>query len=176
MSILEIILLVVTLFICISIGWSTFFVGIPPMPSSYKARKAMRECCAETGNGAIFELGSGWGNLLIPLAKQFPQRQLVGYELSLMPWFVTWVLIKLLGLKNITLYRKDFLQADLSGASVIVCYLFPESMKKLEGKLQTNGGKLEYIISNNFSLPQHRPVKTIQLTDLYQSPIYLYRF
>ena len=99
------------------------------MPSSAVARKAMLALSCETGNGPIYELGSGWGNVLIALAKQFPNRQIVGYEISFLPWLISKLLIKILGLKNVHVYRKNFLNADLSEASVIVCYLFLEVME-----------------------------------------------
>jgi len=159
-----------------SIVWYTLILGISPMPSTQKAQKAMLKLSGGTGTGPIFELGSGWGNILIPLAKQYPHRQIIGYELSFMPWLVTLIITKLLGLNNTKLLRKNFLQADLSSASVIVCYLFPGGMNTIEHKLKKECGNLEYLISNNFSLPSHNPVKTIQLDDLYQSPIYLYQF
>ena len=164
-------------------------LGISPMPSSNKARQAMLQMMDEIDleagthikTGPIFELGCGWGSLLIPLAKKYPTRDIVGYELSLIPWLITLLRAKLLGLKNIRLHRQDFLQADLSSASVIMCYLFLGGMKALEckleqGELNADNENLKYLISNNFSLPSHNPIKTIQLNDLYQSPVYLYKF
>jgi 16S rRNA A1518/A1519 N6-dimethyltransferase RsmA/KsgA/DIM1 with predicted DNA glycosylase/AP lyase activity len=163
-----------------SIVWSTLALGISPMPSSKKARKAMlqlvHETEMETGNGAIFELGSGWGNLLIPLAEAYPQRRIVGYELSFIPWLTTVVLKKILGLTNIQVLRQNFLHADLNSASIILCYLFPGGMQGIQNKLDSKTGKLEYLISNNFSLPSHKPSKIIELNDLYKSPIYSYKF
>ena len=50
----------------------------------------------ETGNGAIIDLGSGWGNFVIPIAKRTPERQVIGYELSLLPWLISTVLKKFL--------------------------------------------------------------------------------
>jgi len=185
----EIILLTITALAGFSIVWSTITLGISPMPSSNKARQAMLQMMDEIDleadthikTGPIFEMGCGWGGLLILLAKKYPTRDIVGYELSLIPWLVTLLRAKLLGLKNIRLHRQDFLQADLSSASVIICYLFPEGMKALECKLQQSELNKEnrtfvYLISNNFSLPSHNPIKSIQLNDLYQSPIYLYKF
>lgn len=128
------------------------------------------------GSGPIFELGSGWGSLLIPLAKQHPQRQIIAYELSIIPWLTATVLKKILGLNNITLHRKNFLQADLTQASVIMCYLYPGAMAEIEIKLKKDIGKLEYLISNNFSLPSYKPAQVVFLTDLYKSPVYLYQF
>jgi predicted RNA methylase len=184
LSVFEIALLALTVFTLISIVWSTLTSGISPMPSSKKARQAMlqlvgeivSETADEIDTGPIFELGSGWGNLLMPLAKEYPQRQIIGYELSIVPWFTTLILKNLLGLKNITVYRKNFLHADLTSASIILCYLYPEGMQDLESKIKSQRGQLKYLISNNFSLPMQQPIKSIQLDDLYQSPIYLYKF
>ena len=93
-----------------------------------------------------------------------------------MPWLISKLLIKILGLKNVHVYRKNFLNADLSEASVIVCYLFLEVMEKLDAKLKTESSELKFVISNNFSLPNHTPIKTIQLNDFYGSPVYLYEW
>lgn len=171
-------LLALTSFTVFSIVWSTLVTGISPMPSSTKARQAMMQlvCDAGTKTGPIVELGSGWGGLLFPLAKQYPQRKIIGYELSIMPWLITVILKKVLGLKNIQVYRKNFLHADLTSASVILCYLFPGGMQAVERKISEQDGQVEYLISNNFALPSHQPIKTIHLNDLYQSPVYLYQF
>lgn len=170
----EIALLILTTFTGGTIVWSTLWVGISPMPSSKKAREAILQLSEETGAGPIFELGSGWGNLLIPLARKYPQRKIVGYELSVIPWLTTVILKTLFGLNNIQLHRKNFLQTDLNDASVIICYLFPGGMQTIENKLKTKHENLNYLISNNFSLPSHTPARTIQLNDLYKSPVYLY--
>ena len=177
MSTFEIIITVVTMFTVVSIVWSTLISGISPMPSSKKAQQAMLQLIDETGTetGPIFELGSGWGNLLIPLAKKYAQRKIIGYELSIVPLLTTMILKKLLGLKNIQLYRKNFLHANLSSASVILCYLYPKGKIDLDRKINTPSGRLDYLISNNFSLPSHQPIKKIELNDLYKSPVYLYR-
>jgi len=129
----------------------------------------------ETGMGSITDLGSGWGNIVIPIAKKYPQRQVIGYELSLLPWLTSTLLKKLLGLKNLTLYRQNFYNADLSGASVLVCYLYPQAMDKIKNKLLLEQTTVDFIISNNFALPSCQPYKVLQLDDFYQSPIYLYK-
>jgi len=148
------------------------------MPSSKKACRSIlqlvQEC--EEKTGPIFELGSGWGNLLIPLARQYPERVIVGYELSIIPWLTTMVLKKLLTLDNIHVYRKNFLYSDLSHASIIICYLFPKGMQDLSNKINMPNHQLHYLISNNFALPTHQPSKINQIDDMYHSPIYLYTF
>ncbi len=135
----------------------------------------MMQLVDETGTGNIVDLGSGWGNFVIRIAKQYPQRQIIGYELSFLPWLMSTFLKKVLGLKNLTLHRQNFYQADLSKTSVLVCYLFPEAMNKISTKLQVEQSSVRFVISNNFALPAWQPFKKIQLNDFYKSPVYLYK-
>ena len=171
----EILSLIVAVLIALSIVYSTMRFGISPMPSSSKAYLAMVKHIEETGSGTIIDLGSGWGNFVIPIAKRYPQRQIVGYEISLLPYFTSTLIKHILGLKNLTLYRQNFLKANLSTASVLVCYLFPETMDKIKNKLLLEKPGVEFLISNNFALPSHQFDKVIQLNDFYKSPVYLYK-
>lgn len=183
MIVFDMALVLLVLVASISIVWTTLSAGMSPMPSSKKARDAMIHLLESAGEGGgaeaeswpIIDLGSGWGSLIIRLAVKYPSRQVVGYELSFLPWLVTVIITKLLGLKNITVYRQDFLKADLSACSVMVCYLFPAGMAALEAKLTTDETKTQYLISNNFALPSLTAEKTIHLNDFYKSPVYRYR-
>jgi len=145
------------------------------MPSSSKAYNTMMKLVDETGTGAIIDLGSGWGNFVIRIAKRNPQRQIIGYELSLLPWLTSTLLKKVLGLKNLTLHRQNFYNANLPAASVLVCYLYPEAMSKIKNKLILEQPKINFLISNNFALPSWQAYKVMQLDDFYKSPIYLYK-
>ena len=135
----------------------------------------MMQLVDETGTGNIVDLGSGWGNFVIRIAKRYPQRQIIGYELSFLPWLTSRCLKKVLGLQNLTLHRKNFYLADFSKASVLICYLFPEAMEKISHKLKVEKPNVSFLISNNFALPSWPVTKTIQLNDFYKSPVYLYK-
>ena len=171
----EVLLIVIAVLIALSIVYSTVRFGIPPMPSSKKAYQAMVKLIDETGSGTIIDLGSGWGNFVIPMAKRYPQRHIIGYEMSLLPYFISTLIKHALGLKNLTLYRQNFLNANLSTASVLVCYLFPEVMDKIKNKLLLEKPGVEFLISNNFSIPSWQFDKMIQINDFYKSPVYLYK-
>jgi 16S rRNA A1518/A1519 N6-dimethyltransferase RsmA/KsgA/DIM1 with predicted DNA glycosylase/AP lyase activity len=175
LPIFESVLIAAVFFVGASIIFSTIKIGISPMPSSKKAYQAIISLLDDTGIGPIYDLGSGWGSLVIRLARKYPDRQIVAYELSLFPWLITKIIKKLLGLSNLVLHREDFLKADLSEASVITCYLFPAAMEEIKRKLIHGKGKLGFIISNNFVLPSYQPSKIVQLNDFYKSPVYLYR-
>ncbi|KPH91989.1 hypothetical protein AMS57_00180 [Pseudoalteromonas undina] len=165
------------LLIALSIVWSTLKTGISPMMSSSKARQTMLAAISMDEKGALIDLGSGWGTLVIPVAKRHPNKQVIGYELSWFPWLISMLFKYSLGLNNLTLYRKDFKNADLSSASTLVCYLFPDGMVALEEKLKHDvvNNKIT-IVSNTFALPSYKPTNVIKLKDFYQTPIYVYHW
>ena len=173
--IFDVLLLIAAVFITVSLIYNTVKLGISPMPSSKNATKAMMKLVDETGTGAIIDLGSGWGNFVIPMARRNPQRQIIGYELSLLPWLSSTLLKKVFGLKNLTLYRQNFLNANLPTAAVLVCYLYPMAMDRIKRKLMLEQPKIDFLISNNFALPSCQAIKVIPLDDFYKSPIYFYK-
>lgn len=123
----------------------------------------------------MVDLGSGWGTLVTALAKRYPDRQVIGYELSFVPWLFSSIRKTVSGLDNLKLYRSDFLNADLSAASVLTCYLFPGGMVSLEEKLERDNIRDVLIVSSTFALPSSEPVKVIRVKDMYSTPVYLYR-
>mgnify|MGYP002700792293 CR=1 FL=1 len=173
--IFEVFLLTSVVLITLSIVYGTVKSGISPMPSSSKAYQAMVTLIDETGTGSITDMGSGWGNFVIPIARRYPQREIVGYEMSFLPYLTSTLIKRVLGLKNLTLHRQNFLNADLSTSSVLVCYLFPETMEKIKNKLLLEKPEVEFLISNNFALPSWQSERMIQLNDFYRSPVYLYK-
>ncbi len=177
MVLFKLILIVFILLAVISIVWSTMQTGISPMISSGKARQAMLSLIDRPdGAGLLIDLGSGWGTLVIALAHKFPHQQVIGYELSWLPWLVSLFLKFSFRLDNLVLYHKDFQKANLSNASVLFCYLFPGGMLSLEEKLIRELSNEMVVVSNTFALPSYEPLKIIKLDDFYQTPIYVYSF
>ena len=174
MALLELILLVFVLLTALSIVWSTLQTGISPMMSSGKACQAMLAAIDRPANGPLIDLGSGWGTLVIAVARKYPHQQVIGYELSWFPWLVSIIRKYSLRLDNLTLYRKDFKNAELSNASILFCYLSPGSMVALHKKLNHEQLNEILIVSNTFALPSCQPTKVIRLKDVYQTPIYVY--
>ncbi|MBA6356642.1 methyltransferase [Colwellia sp. BRX8-3] len=176
MDFFSLILLVIVILIVLSIVWSTLKTGISPMMSSSKACKTMLAEIDTYEKGPLIDLGSGWGTLVIAVAQKHPNQQVIGYELSWFPWLVSKILKHSLRLDNLTLFRKDFKNADLSTASTLVCYLFPEGMVALQEKLVDEVFNKVTIVSNTFALPLCQPTRVIKLRDFYQTPIYVYHW
>jgi hypothetical protein len=162
------------LLISLLIVISTLQTGISPMPSSRKALTTLQALIEETHSPNLIDMGSGWGNVVIRLAKQYPKRQVYGYELSIIPWLVSLLLKKLYRLENLTLYRESFLDARLPNKTTMICYLCPELMDKLAKKLSKENHVGSYLISNTFALPSNTPIKQLKSSDFFRSPVYLY--
>ena len=89
MDFIAIALFFLVLLIAFSIVWGTLKTGISPMMSSSKARQAMLAEINMDEKGALIDLGSGWGTLVIAVAKKHPKNQIIGYELSWFPWMIS---------------------------------------------------------------------------------------
>jgi hypothetical protein len=174
MLIFEIVLITCIVAAGIFIVMASMKTGIPPSPSSGKAVRVMTKAIENSGTGPIVDLGSGWGSLVIAFAKKYPQRQVIGYELSLVPWLFSYIRKYVSQLNNLTLYREDFLNADLSHASVLTCYLFPLGMVSLKEKLERDRITDVLIVSSTFALPTSEPTRVVRVKDIYRTPVYLY--
>lgn len=145
------------------------------MPTNRKAKKALLALIPPLKEGIIFELGSGFGTLAIPLARQFPDKLCIAYEISPFPYFYSLILSKILKINNLKIYRRDYLKCSLEEASLCVCYLCPRAMDLLQKKFEKELSSQTVVISNTFSLPQWRAEKVVSVSDLYHSKIFLYR-
>ncbi|MFY9073426.1 hypothetical protein CRU99_01420 [Malaciobacter mytili] len=168
----EFYLLIFLLLIVLTIVISSLKIGISPMPSSKAAQKKILEYAKNSKDETIIDLGSGFGSLAIFLAVNLPNKKIIAYELSLVPYLISKLLKSLLKIKNLQIYKKDFLKEDLKNAT-LVCYLYFEGMKKLEKKLFDENINTT-IISNTFSLHNIKPRKIQYAQDFFKSPIYIY--
>ena len=134
--------LIVIFSIWLSLIYAQLKTGVPPMPAKSAEAEIAINLLSESMSGVdkkqghapvtgktIYELGSGWGGLVSRLSKRFPEHQIVGYEISFLPyWVARW---RLRRCKNVTLYRKDFLQAKLTDVAGVICYLMIKPMPKV---------------------------------------------
>lgn len=145
--------------------------GITPMPSTRKSLEAISELIPEAFEGKIVDLGSGWGSMASYLAKKFPKSKVMGYEISYLPYLVS----RLRSQTNLHFYHEDFFKLDLRQYQIVVCYLYPAAMERLKPKLEKELDAGVLVISSTFAIPGWKPVKTVELADLYRTKVYLYQ-
>ncbi len=157
------------LVITASIIVDTLRIGISPMPTGRKVRKALLQVLPKKPPKIIYELGCGFGTLSIYLARHYPATRVVAFEKAFVPFLVSQVAS--LFVPNLEVRWVDFLTIDLREADLLICYLFPGGMKAL-AKRPMKGT----LISHTFSLPGYQPHQEMVAGDLYRTKIYSYEF
>ena len=138
------------------------------MPSHRLARETILRLVPEDTE-IIVDLGSGWGGMLMSLARAFPNSKIIGYECSWFPFLWSRCFCRL---PNIFIYREDFLRVLAPKSSVLICYLCPRGMENLSKEYKGRG---HVLISHTFALPNNTPIQTHRISDGYRSPIYVYQ-
>ncbi|WP_425404664.1 hypothetical protein [Hwanghaeella sp.] len=161
----------------ISILITTLRTGSPPTPSGPALRRTIVEmlASADIGEGAIYELGSGWGGLAQALARANPDRVVIALERSFVPWLAAETARRLLGPANLQFRRQDLSQAELSDAAAAVCYLSGETLARIAPVLQERLPAGCRVVSATFAWPGLKPEAKVTARDVFRSPVYLYR-
>jgi hypothetical protein len=98
----------------------------------------------------------------------------LGFEVNPLAYLTA----RVLGLSTpgIRIQRGNFWHKELGDADVVFCYLFPDVMERLAGKLEKELRPGTRVISCNFPLPGWRADKVLRPdSPRHNDPIYLYR-
>ena len=164
--------LFILLFILLSIVVFSLKNGISPMPTTGRVRRALFDVLPNIDEGMIADLGSGWGNLIFPLASKYRTSEVIGFENS---WIPFWFSYFLNGCSNLTIKKKNFLNVSFNRCDLVLCYLFPKGMETLSKKFHKELKPGAIIVSHTFALPGWIPTKVVEANDLHYTKIYFYR-
>ncbi len=158
MFIVYIILILIALALVITLITSLNH-GAPYVPSSKAAIRDMLKLANVRSNDIVLDLGSGDGRVLVMATEEYGANGL-GIEIT---WFYSiWskVKVRLKGLQNkITIKREDMYKADISSASVVVCFLLQDTNQKIKDKLAKELKPGTRIVSHYFTFDNWEPVK-----------------
>lgn len=162
----------------LSIVFSTLRNGISPMPTSKKVKKCLLQNLPKLvpEDGVIYELGSGWGSLVFRLADHYPLAEIRALESSPIPFYISLTRSIFNSSPKIKFIRQDIFAVDLQNASLIVCYLYPGAMQRLQEKFKNELAQGTWVISNTFAIPGKKAIYTYEVNDLYHSKIYVYQY
>jgi SAM-dependent methyltransferase len=120
----------------------------------------------------LVDLGCGDGRVLREAKKRYGVRT-IGYEIN--PLAYLKARLCSFGPNKIKIKRENFWEADLSGADVVFCYLYPDVMKKLAAKLAAGLKPGVVVVSSNFALPGFVPSSVLRLeSSRHNDPMYIY--
>lgn len=157
-------IIVITIFYYLSTLIFLISTRVPPVSSPKFIRKKIAQIL-ELKNGQIFyDLGAGYGKLIVQVAKKYPACQVFGFEIS--PFCFLMAKIRILFSRtNAKIRFKNFYKADFSKADAFFCYLWPSIMIKIEEKFtqQAKPGAKLYIYA--FPLPNLKPSQLFQFKE-----------
>ncbi|WP_323990537.1 class I SAM-dependent methyltransferase [Nguyenibacter sp. L1] len=122
--------------LCLSLLLFQGITGVPPLSSRSVEAADVVALLKEAGlaeHAIVYELGSGWGALVIALARAFPTARIRGIEMSPLPYWIA--RLRTRNLPNVSLWRGNFYDCDLTDAAGVTCYLMIQPMPKLAGFL-----------------------------------------
>ncbi len=154
----------------------TVITGNPPTPTSPRVKARLISSLPDIPPGVVYELGSGWGTLAFALARALPGHAVIGIERSPVPWLVAVCRQLIRPAGNLTLVQGDFLTRPLDDAALVVCYLQPGAMERLRPKLEAELTAGSLVLTHTFRLAGWPDAEVHEASDIYRTPIYIYRF
>ena len=158
--------------------WSTFRTQVPLYLSSVKVWQALEQLLpvvrADSGFSFV-DLGSGLGGVLTYLAGVRGDGRYVGVEAAPLPFFWSWLRIRLGGYRNCRVQWGSLWDCDLSEYDVVFAYLSPVPMEQLWHKARAEMRPDTLFISSTFLVLDHPPQATVEVDDLHRSTLYIWR-
>jgi ribosomal protein L11 methylase PrmA len=127
-----------------------FVLWVPTMP---KFIEGFFKLAPLSSSDIVYDLGSGDGRLLFAAIENGAGR-CVGIDIDAKKVNEARELAREKGMEiKVTFIEGDFLDQDLSEATVILCYLFPEALRALQSKFERELKPGTRIVSEVFTIP-----------------------
>ncbi len=113
----------------------------------------------------VYDLGSGDGRIVITAARRYGARG-IGFEIDPKLVRLSRENARRAGVEHLVEFREeDVMTVDLSPATVVTLYLFPEANLKLRPRIQTQLRPGSRVVSHDFSMGDWRPEAIHQMQD-----------
>ena len=140
------------LLIVVSLYW-TRLVGGPWVPSSMQIVREMLEMAGVGPDDVVYDLGCGDGRVILTAAMRY-QARAVGIEIDPLRYLWCQFLVTILRQrKRVRIVFGNLFSQDLSQADVLICYLMPDALQKLEKKCKQELRPGTRVVSNKFTFP-----------------------
>ncbi|MBP5699195.1 MAG: methyltransferase domain-containing protein [Alphaproteobacteria bacterium] len=110
----------------------------------------------------VTDLGCGSGALLLPLAKEFPQHEFIGWEWDIVPLTMGKIKAFFLGTKNIKFIKHNYMTVSHKDMDLIMCYILKVTGEPLGKKLAGEIKDSAIVISEMFPLGHLEEIKQVQ--------------
>ena len=133
---------------------------VPFVPSTLRVIEAVHASGLLPKNGTVVDLGCGDGRVLISFRKNGHSGTLIGYETSWLPYLLA--RIRTRNMPDIDIRRVALEQADLSGADIVYCFLYPGLMQELSQGLFRSLKPGAIIVSAEFPIHDREPFSVLR--------------
>jgi len=137
--------------ICLALYWTTFRTRVPFYPSGPAVWRAV-ERMLPAGPIRFVDIGSGFGGMVLYLAKQRHEGIFVGIELAPLPWLASRVRAAI-GNSRGKMLRGDYTEVNLRDFDVVFAYLSPAAMPALWEQAQAEMKPGSLLLSFEFDVP-----------------------
>jgi len=162
--------------------WSNIRAKVPFVGVPVNILKDIDKALLLKEGSVVYDLGCGDGRVLFYLAKNNPKLKYIGIENSLFPFILAKVSswwYKKINKIDVEIIRKDFFDVDLSNATHIFTYLYPNIMDDLLPKFDKELKTGTRVVSVSFHFTGKREISLVDLKrGKYQlgKLLYVYEF
>jgi len=155
--------------------WEQYSQKIAPfVPSPQKVVDRMLDMAAPKPGETVYDLGCGDGRVLISAVQRFKAKA-VGVELdSRLVQRATERITQANLQDQVKVLQGDLLQADLTGADVVVIYLLTGSNEMLRPRLEKMLRPGTRVVSYSYKIPGWKPLRVDKTDEQHGHEIYLY--
>mgnify|MGYP003393087150 CR=1 FL=1 len=184
----DIVLVLMVLFAAVAASYCYYDVktGVPTFPTLPIVRGKMlaviqedmaaKQAKISAGQAyTIIDLGSGSGQLSWHIARALPQAQIVGIELSPVPYFRSVLHQRLFGPSNLSYKKVDFWSYDVSHADAILTYLLGPVMERMSAKLHKELQPGALVLSNKFRMVGWDHAEIMKIPVPFTQNLFVYR-
>lgn len=165
-SLLTLLHLLLTLYLIYSFFRVFIKKDAPFVPSGKLLAPFLTKEIILTDSDVVYDLGAGDGRVLRALHSAYPRAKFIGIERDPFALFLARIKNRNIKPKALCVRKGDFFKEDLSGATCIVTYLFPEVMDQLLPKLERELPAGTRLFSIDFEFSQKDPMRIVTLPPL----------
>ena len=157
----------------------TFALGAasaaPWLQTKNKQRQALTKIIPLKEGDVVYDLGCGAGVVFFDLARKNKKIKAVGFEISLLPYFITKIrkLFNFNKYKNVKIKFRNFFREKLRDADVVFIFLLSKCYGRLEKKFKVELKDDALVVVEAWPLPGLEPYKKIKEDNLLS--IYFYK-
>ncbi len=168
LTLLLILLLIFSLFMAVCTidnFWRTLVARQAPfVPIPQKVIPHIIDAIGIHEKSIVYDLGCGDARVLMACYEKYPTASYKGIDIALIPRMLAWFHLKRIQKPHTISVRKgDFFKEDISDATHIFVYLFPNVMNDLLPKFQRECVKGTRIVSCDFQFQDKEPIEIIDL-------------